>query len=330
MPNFNRAFWKWFGDSKVVDKHGDPLVVFHGSVNSGFTTFKKSEPVRWRSGPDGFYFTSDANAAYNYVRDPKTKKRGQVFAVYLSIQNPLDITDDIKKFQKKGMSFGDAKREALKKLNDDHDGVLFRGNSMNPDEIIAFYPEQIKSVENDGEWSPESDDIRHNPEYSGEHGAPDKESGAPLWDVTLNGIYPKDFYETMHQYHYGEADDSEAFYLISQKHNHPNSPVWVYRAIPSNVKEKELNPGDWVTLSRSYAKEHGEDNLNGKFKIIKQKVHARDLFTAGDSVLEWGYDPQPVDRDALLESRIRWWKKSGLSEREISQNVSEWRARNEA
>ncbi len=68
-------------------------------------------------------------------------------------------------------------------------------------------------------------------------------------------------------------------------------------------------------------------NLNGKFKIIKQKVHARDLFTAGDSVLEWGYDPQPLDRDALLETRIRQWTKAGLSEQEISRNVSEWRAR---
>ena len=29
--NFTPAFWKWFGTSKVVDKHGQPLLVYHGA-----------------------------------------------------------------------------------------------------------------------------------------------------------------------------------------------------------------------------------------------------------------------------------------------------------
>lgn len=52
----------------------------------------------------------------------------------------------------------------------------------------------------------------------------------------------------------------------------------------------KINNGDWVTLSRAYAKEHGEGALNGKYKILSQKVPARKLFTDGNSIHEFGYD----------------------------------------
>ena len=52
----------------------------------------------------------------------------------------------------------------------------------------------------------------------------------------------------------------------------------------------KINNGDWVTLSREYAKEHGEGALNGKYKILSQKVPARKLFTDGNSIQEFGYD----------------------------------------
>lgn len=164
MPNFNATFWKWFGDSKVADD-GHPLVVYHGSVNSQFTVFDPAaKAVRTRTGPAGVYFTSDIQSAYNYVFDKTTKKRGTVFACYLSLQNPLDITKDILKLRKRKLSFGDAKRQALEKLTPDHDGVIFWGDGWNTDEFVAFYPEQIKLVTNDGTWDADDPDIRSNPE----------------------------------------------------------------------------------------------------------------------------------------------------------------------
>lgn len=166
MPKLNAAFWKWFEESKIVDESGDPLVAYHGSTSVRFDEFKHVTPVRQRTGPDGFYFTSDLAAASNYRTHPKTRSRGDVFAVYLSIQNPLDITSDIRKLQKKKMTFGEAKREALEKLTPDHDGVIFRGNAYNADEIIAFDPSQIKSINNDGTWDVDDPDIRSNPELS--------------------------------------------------------------------------------------------------------------------------------------------------------------------
>ena len=52
-----------------------------------------------------------------------------------------------------------------------------------------------------------------------------------------------------------------------------------------------INPGDWVTIVRRYAKEHGQDNLNNKFRIISKKVKAKDVYTDGNSLAEWGYSP---------------------------------------
>lgn len=56
-------------------------------------------------------------------------------------------------------------------------------------------------------------------------------------------------------------------------------------------KNVGINPGDWVTISRKYAKEHGEDNLLGKYKIISKVVKAGELFTDCNDLAEWGYQP---------------------------------------
>lgn len=58
----------------------------------------------------------------------------------------------------------------------------------------------------------------------------------------------------------------------------------------SLTKKPTINKGDWVTLSRSYAKEHGKSNLNNKYVIISKTVRADQLFTDGNSLNEFGYD----------------------------------------
>jgi len=145
------AFRRWFGNSKVVDKDGDPLVVYHGSKSSNISAFDtKATPVRTRSGPDGTYFTSDPRTAWTYKG-----RGGSLVSAYLSLQNPLDITSDIARFRKRGMPFGEAKAKALEALTSEHDGVIFRGNAQNPDEYVAFRPEQIKSAKtNTGAFDP--------------------------------------------------------------------------------------------------------------------------------------------------------------------------------
>jgi len=53
----------------------------------------------------------------------------------------------------------------------------------------------------------------------------------------------------------------------------------------------KINAGDWVTLSLTYAKQHGKSNLNNNYKILSKTVKAKDLYTYADSVNEWGYNP---------------------------------------
>ena len=65
------------------------------------------------------------------------------------------------------------------------------------------------------------------------------------------------------------------------------------KALPPEPQKKKvtLNKGDWVTLSREYAKEHGQANLKGLYQIISKTVKAKDLYTDGNSIHEWGYGP---------------------------------------
>jgi hypothetical protein len=61
---------------------------------------------------------------------------------------------------------------------------------------------------------------------------------------------------------------------------------------PSAPAEKRvIHPGDWVSISRNYAKQHGISALNGQYQILTKTVKAKDLFTNGDSLHEWGYSP---------------------------------------
>ena len=132
--------------------------------------------------------------------------------------------------------------------------------------------------------------------YQGQHLAPTKDGGAPLWD--MKGIYPDDFYSPQGVQYYGDgaepARDAMIVRQMQSMKGRPNSEVTIYRAVPKSVPTKEaLNTGDWITLDRQYAKDHGEGALNGDYKIIRKTVRARDLFTNGDSIYEMGYDPQP-------------------------------------
>ena len=128
-------------------------------------------------------------------------------------------------------------------------------------------------------------------DYKGEHTAPDADC-APMWD--LRGTYPDDIYTSIGVSHYGSGrkDDSEAINIIQATKGRRDKQVRVFRAIPKDAGAS-INKGDWVAITRSYAKEHGEDHLNNNFKIISKVVSARDLFTDGNSIQEWGYDPQP-------------------------------------
>lgn len=65
------AFKKWFGDSKVVDENGEPLVVYHGTSEKGLKgdAFDKAllgSVTKSRSARAGFFFVPDEGIAGGY------------------------------------------------------------------------------------------------------------------------------------------------------------------------------------------------------------------------------------------------------------------------
>lgn len=56
-------------------------------------------------------------------------------------------------------------------------------------------------------------------------------------------------------------------------------------------KTSKINKGDWVTINKKYAMQHGKNSLDGQYKILTLKVKAKDVWTDGSSIHEQGYDP---------------------------------------
>lgn len=201
MPEkFNAAFWKWFGDSKVVNKDGSPMVVYHGS-NSIF------HDVDVDKAGFGFHIGSKAQA-----ESVATKFRSQqhyIIPMYARIVNPLEMrdlqlwgVDDIRAHVHKRVN---SRGETYAELRADiqaagYDGIVYLNrweglsdddeNSVLDDEEywrefefdygasdkefkevypsakkswIIFSPTQVKLIDNDGSWDADDPDIRSNP-----------------------------------------------------------------------------------------------------------------------------------------------------------------------
>lgn len=58
------------------------------------------------------------------------------------------------------------------------------------------------------------------------------------------------------------------------------------------TKPLSINRGDWITTTREYAKEHGEGvHGRGGYRILTKLVPAKHVYTDGNSIHEYGYDP---------------------------------------
>ena len=146
-----RNFYKWFGDSKVVDEQGRPLVVYHGS-DSNFEVFDRTK-TRSTMDIQGNFFSPWELDAQGYGQN--------VRAFYLSIKNPAPSNvgyKTLKKFQGQNDS-GIKAREELENMG--YDGV-----NNDDEEYIAFNPNQIKSTSNRGTYS-ESENIYYQSAFAG-------------------------------------------------------------------------------------------------------------------------------------------------------------------
>ena len=196
----SEAFKKWFGDSKVVDEEGNPRVVYHGTSHSGFSFFDVYSSNYGLFGV-GIYTTEDAEIASQYTQKGRGEAPG-VYPLHAAIKNPIDMDAkadrgnwetafpdiDINEFLE-----GETNADYYRSIEDvliseswlkwdaaefiqngisgmGFDGITHIGGNRKKAAgkkhrvWIAFNPEQIKSIYNQGTFDPENPDIRFSAE----------------------------------------------------------------------------------------------------------------------------------------------------------------------
>lgn len=132
------AFKKWFGDSKVVDADGKPLVVYHGTDK----TFNK---INMKKGAQGvFWVTSDKTAIES--GEVGASGNGKIMELYAKIENPAGW----KEYDQ--LSIGEL-------IGRGYDGVVLPEKDGT---FVAFVfdPNQIKSATgNNGNFDPSNPSI---------------------------------------------------------------------------------------------------------------------------------------------------------------------------
>ncbi len=134
------AFKRWFGDSKVVDKSGNPLVVYHGT-DKDFDTFKSDgEPI----------FLAPGAWRANVYAD---KDGARIMPLYARVTNPATMKQyEAARNANRGPN---ARVKAVEVLRaQGYDGVI------DDITVIVFDPNQIKSaIGNKGTYNPASGNI---------------------------------------------------------------------------------------------------------------------------------------------------------------------------
>ena len=167
-------------------------------------------------------------------------------------------------------------------------------------------------------------------EYQGQHTPP--EDAAPLHDLLAEGTwFPDDVYTHPQFYVHGDDDVvAESLAAIREARGKPDALITVYRSVPPGVTS--INTGDWVSLSRAYAENHGaerdreywdadrewtiegptpETTASGvgqwvsydkprDWPVVEAKVPARLILNGGNDLIEWGYwGPDVEDGEAI-------------------------------
>lgn len=105
---------------------------------------------------------------------------------------------------------------------------------------------------------------------------------------------PVDYFANLHAYGtdtpHGRESAKAINNAIDEVKKGKNPMVKVYRAVPKFIKEGKLRNGDWVTPSRKYAEMHGDNRLEGDYRIIEQEVPASQIWWDGNDINEWGFD----------------------------------------
>lgn len=146
-------FYNWFGDSKVVDEQGRPLVVYH-NTDKDIKAFDINK-ARATMDIQGIFFAPNS--------DPYKEYGPIEYPVYLKIENPVDYAQAYEGFDMSVEGAGIRQREKLQSQG--YDGAILTEDGV-PYEYIAFEPNRIKSTSNRGTYS-ESENIYYQTAFAG-------------------------------------------------------------------------------------------------------------------------------------------------------------------
>ena len=165
-------FKKWFGDSKVVDEDGNPLLMYHGTARE-FTEFDPSlSGSTYGTEQSGIFFTDDRENALAVARDAAESLKGapRIMEVYLKINTPLTI----KVSEEYATNYWDKHwREIMDGFDhDQYDGIIIKSAAHNyilgakeyptNAEMLAIVFEQTKiksAIGNRGTFDPNDPNI---------------------------------------------------------------------------------------------------------------------------------------------------------------------------
>lgn len=156
------------------------------------------------------------------------------------------------------------------------------------------YGDVDSDYQGQGAWAAPS-----NPQYESDEARRADIENSPdvnLEDIALGySLQPDDYFYNPRAYMNNTAYGLESAHVIKNaldaiKNGEKDVKVKVYRAVPTSVKEGKLRNGDWVTPSKKYAEMHGDNRLEGKYRIIEDEVPANQLWWDGNDANEFGFD----------------------------------------
>lgn len=157
-----KQFKRWFGDSKVVDEDGKPLVVYH-ATDADFTVFDREKLGQYTSeNTDNEAAIESAKVGFWFSENDLREKTGnkKAMEVYLSIENPME-TDLYTMLDVLENMTADEYRAELEE--EGYDGLIVTDQEFdNAKSYVVFKTNQIKSAtDNMGTFDYFNPDIRY-------------------------------------------------------------------------------------------------------------------------------------------------------------------------